>query len=304
MRPPTLGAVALLSFCSASYAQVIECAPDLFKDLHTEDLDYSKKVNFLKIVDRENYNVAKQVFGADAVVPIEGVPVSFGGNYEEFDDQRERLFELLNTSTDLRSSKAVVQNAFSPLSTSAYKACLDANTQAGVYVRPNLVRPTGGNLVVRYVHPSGGDDIELKIEKMINDDPSTLEVEYVTLGPGDGDTITFTKQARNNLSIVSRGGGYIIPPFYFPADTASQFEPLGSGNCRTPDGEAGYSKLFRGEDLNQLDCMNICLDYGGCVGIEVGTDINDNWKCEVHTVTLGDPLPNDRANLQCFSRIR
>lgn len=100
MKPYRLIAFAvLLSSATALWASD-SCDAVLIPTNFRSYDNTSLQVQMLKLIDRDNYSEISNKIGGSATVPIYGVPVSFGGNYDTFRQQRDSVLQkdTLNVS--------------------------------------------------------------------------------------------------------------------------------------------------------------------------------------------------------------
>ena len=100
-----------------------DCNAVLIPDFETLTDKSALAVHFLAIIDEETYESLKQGGGASAQVPIKGIPVDFGANYEQFKENRRKFFESNQYSMNLAQSLETVRSKVSPEAIRAWLEC-------------------------------------------------------------------------------------------------------------------------------------------------------------------------------------
>jgi hypothetical protein len=201
---------------AAKAAPPLSCTPDLFKDYSKGTYNDAATLAMLDVVDQSNFETFKQNFGANITVPIQGVPVDFGGTWDSFRDTRSRVFAEHQYSSSSSKSLQWLNIYFSAAGGTAYDKCLDAyiKSTAGVHVWAKDVSATGATLYVEWVTPPGLGAGSVTIHAEGAPDWQDLDVNLI---PNASANFTIKRNSDKEVRItVNTGGAYAdnltIPP--------------------------------------------------------------------------------------------
>lgn len=162
----SLAAAALLlnAFGNCTYAQVLECDPEAFKNRDQGSMSLEYRAAFLKAIDETKFNQIKSSSSGGGGFNIAGISLGANASYDEFSQKREQLLLQLNYQESVDQALNYVRNSFDGPGAQAYNACVAAHaadsnnrglfmwirdpTDAGVTVRIHW-RPTPVSLPAR-----------------------------------------------------------------------------------------------------------------------------------------------------------
>ena len=95
----------------------------------------SFQVQMLKLIDQDNYNEVSNKIGSSATIPIEGIPVSFGGNYDAFRQQRESVLQKDTLNVSNSQVRDTLLTFLPPAIADAWRDCMVAK-KSGLVLEP------------------------------------------------------------------------------------------------------------------------------------------------------------------------
>lgn len=190
----------------------MSCDGMLVQNVETDRMDRSEQFAFLKIVDQETWHRGnsggeqslaaryKQVFGLD-----------WGNSYEEFHDNRTRLFEQYQFSYSLEDARTVVRRYFLPDQLTDYVRCRMTSNQGfaalavdyepwstSVTVQLFWLRPGGPNTLNLRGTIVGGSSMESGVEA-----PSAFAQHRVLLEGSE--SLIFRRDPKSEFRLAITG---------------------------------------------------------------------------------------------------
>jgi hypothetical protein len=228
--------VVPLMWANGVLAHETKCDPSLFKDSSASVLNIEETFALLDTVDQNNFESFKEAYNGNAIVPIDGVPVSFGADYKSFRQKRDELHKKYNLNYHVKQSRAATELKFSVLSNSAYQKCLEtyANTQSGVHLSATDISPSGVTVIFKWKNPPGDHRsarVQVTAIGAVGDYPRTINL----VSDGSSSQI-FGRNPQSELRISANWQGYhdelLIPVIaQIPAKPALEI-----CSCRLPNG--------------------------------------------------------------------
>lgn len=238
-------------------------------------------VAILKLIDSSNYQEARHKIGVNAIVPIDGIPVQFGEKYDDFDQQRQQVYQkdTLNLSDDEKHSVALTYLPDNVVA--AWRACKEGH-HAGFILTPRF-QSDDELLVVASFDPNG--PVDTKIKGITLNDGNRLAEG----GPRKGDiwknqsvhsfVIKREKSAALILTITLEGGwagGTLALPKY------SKAELFENSSCKSKDANGRCLRC----EFDASDFAHIASEAGftryWCQNMPAGAQVDTNFQGDVH----------------------
>ena len=228
-----VSALCCMTALSQAAAQNSTCDPALFKDFKNETSSLAEALAFLQTIDQSNVDNLKDERSGKITLPIEGVPVDFGANWDSFKEKRSHLLNQNQQNYSINEAHALLEQKFSVESTSAYRACLEANArdQIGIHLITTGITDDGLTLTVTYV-PSPGTAGTLAVALNING-----ELKSVDVASNGKVGVELARDPRKNLRIVANGSGFsdnlliVRVPTIIPVDPIPNCDDQSGGRC-------------------------------------------------------------------------
>lgn len=107
-------------------------------------------VHALSIITEETYQQLRVGGKADTAFPIQGVPVEFGADYEDFSENRRKFLAVNSTSLNYSESLSSIQTAVPAEAIAAWKECkLAASGMGGLHAV--VAQVSEHNALVRFI---------------------------------------------------------------------------------------------------------------------------------------------------------
>lgn len=172
--------------------------------------DSHSALHYLNILDERSYDQAKRGGGGGITLPIDGVPVTFSGSYEQFDEQRKSLFVKKQFDSTYDES---VSHLRTSLSSEQIKAWTDCKARQDVLTcRVKFADDTTALLLVIW-RPVGSvigtvSSSTLRGALVPNAPVGMLFPEKKTFDSGFSETLVLTRERNTAVAFALNVSGY------------------------------------------------------------------------------------------------
>ncbi len=101
------------------------CSSALLQDIVSLDMNKDTYLHFLNIVDRKMYNTAKSKGGFNFSIPIKGVPLGGGYDYDDFIQYRSRIYKQQQFQSETKESYNFISKRTSKRGFKSYDNCIN-----------------------------------------------------------------------------------------------------------------------------------------------------------------------------------
>lgn len=135
---------------SATAQDVSACNPAIVKDNMAYSSNIVTKLAFLQTLSKEDYMKMTDNRDINVTLPIDDVPVKFDGNWEHFQEQRNKVFSQFKYDFDGQQAIGWATAYLSPLSPEIYRTCIEGLRPVGTHIWMNRASPTSKDLVILF----------------------------------------------------------------------------------------------------------------------------------------------------------
>jgi hypothetical protein len=202
--------LVLMLFARVTKAADRGCDAVLAPSVDVIQHDAHSVLHYLNILDERSYEQAKQGGGGSITLPIDGVPVTFSGSYNQFNEQRKSLFTKKQFDSTYDESINRLRSWIPP---NQIKAWLDCKASQDVLTcRVKFADDTTALLVVAW-RPVGNlsgivSSSTLHGASAPNAPAGMLFSEKKTFDPGFSETLLLTRRPNASTVFVLNVSGY------------------------------------------------------------------------------------------------
>jgi hypothetical protein len=165
----------------------------------------SIQMQMLKLIDSSNYSEVSNKIGGSVTVPIQGVPVSFGGDYNTFNQQRQSVLQKDSLNVSNSQVRDTVATFLPSAIADAWRDCMVAK-KSGLILEPTY--SSAQAIVVHgswYPSASVGD---LKLDQVFLQGGTQTGIPQSVVSNGDFTFVVDRKAGEELLLIVQSSQGY------------------------------------------------------------------------------------------------
>jgi hypothetical protein len=169
------------------------------------------QLDILKIMDKETYNSISNSADAGFTVPIKAVPVKFDGDWNQFQESREKIFTQEGYNTSSRDARDALSKSVPEANVHAWESCKQLcathGGSSGLYCQFVNQDQTEATLLVQ----TGPTQVTIESTQMSGAKMSdnSLLAKNTTLAPGTSRKVIVERDSQStNARVAINGSGY------------------------------------------------------------------------------------------------